>query len=78
MLRSACCYLDVGCEGLEEGQGVVRHGVDLWPFPVMRLAPAGGRTHFSPALVVGHVKIHLRGPTSRWASVVLVEGRPAV
>lgn len=72
--------LDVSSELLEEGEGVVRHGVDLGPLPITRLPAAGGGAHLRPTLVVGQSPlVHAAArDRPRWrASAVLVEGRPA-
>lgn len=46
-------HLDVCCELLEKGQGLVRHGVDFGALPIPSLPAAGGGTHLGPAPVIG-------------------------
>ena len=45
--------LDESSELLEEGQGIVRHGVNFGSLPIPALAAAGGVTHLSPSPIVG-------------------------
>lgn len=50
-------YLDVSSELAKEGEGVVRHGVDLGALPIAGLAAACGGAHLRPALVVGQGRL---------------------
>lgn len=76
--RVTLFHLDVTCEGLEQRQGILRHGVYLGPLAICGLTPAGWSAHFSSSLVVGHVKGSLGGCTGGWAPAVLTERWPAV
>ena len=72
-------YLDVSSELLEEGKGVLRHGVDLGALPIAGLAAAGGGAHLCPTLVVGQrclMHVAARGHPSRRAPAVLIERWP--
>ena len=69
-------YLDVSSELLEEGEGVLRHGVDFGALPIAGLTTAGGGAHLCPAFVVGQrclVHVAAGRRPSRRAPAVLVK-----